>query len=258
LTQFEVTTAHCVYPELEIPAAHYQASNTATAIFAVEAALGRALDPNKVRATIAEMTFPGRFEVFRTEPLLIFDGSHNPAASQILSELIAELSRTKLAGVKPLIVLGILADKDARDIIKALDPVAADFIVIEPPSDRAIPATELAALIEEVTGKAPLATFSLCSEQDCAESKVGAVESQKGSASARSAIVSHRIDSGTRYEDCAEHSPSGSQRSDMDKLLRKILNTTERQPVIVTGSLSLYPLLQSIRLCDADDFVGIM
>ena len=200
-TNFEVTTPHAHYKDLTIAGPAYQASNAATALFAAEAALGRALDTGATQKAIARTTFPGRFEVVLKDkntgkPKLIFDGSHNPAAIQILAELIAEM--TAETGEKPIIALGILKDKDAEGMIKALAPVTTDFIAIEPPNPRAIPVSELASLIERLTDTTPLATFP--------------------------------------------------QRTAMDALL----NITGKQPVIVTGSLSLYPLLQSIRLCAVD------
>jgi len=200
-TAFEVTTPHAYYTGLHIAAPAYQASNAATALFAAEAALGRVLDADCVRTALATVTFPGRFEVLRTDPLLVFDGSHNPQAAETLADLIAQT--TAETGQKPTIVLGILADKDAAGIIKALAPQAADFIAIEPPSPRALPAAELARLIREVTGKSPLAPH-------------------------------HAL-----------------KRAGMD-VLCQALNMTGKQPVVITGSLSLYPLLQSLRLNDGD------
>ena len=198
-TNFEAATPHAQYTNLTVAGPAYQASNAATALFAAEAALGRALDTDAARKAIAKTTFPGRFEVVLKDkqtgkPKLIFDGSHNPAAIQILAELISEM--TAETGEKPIIALGILADKDAETMIKTLAPVAAYFIAIESPSPRAIPVSELAALIERLTGK---------------------------------------------------KAPSS--------VAQDILNITGKQPVIVTGSLSLYPLLQSIRLCELDAYV---
>ena len=194
-TRFEVRTPHQTYSNLMVAAPDYQASNTATAIFATEAALGRPLNQETVYNTIASMTFPGRFEILRDDPFLMFDGSHNPAAIKILSNLIQELIDTKFNGEKPVIALGILADKDAEGIIKNLAPIATSFITLECPNPRTIPADTLSTLIG-------------------------------------------------RFADVPV--------VDQD-LLNMVLNTTGKQPVIVTGSLSLYPLLQSIRLCVGED-----
>ncbi|MCL2438326.1 MAG: Mur ligase family protein [Coriobacteriia bacterium] len=190
LTGFSVNTLHQNYTDLQVAAPSYQASNAATALFATEAALGRALDPEKARSAIARTVFPGRFEVVRRDPLLIFDGGHNPAAASILADLIREATDEELAGEKPIIILGVLADKDVKSMIRVLAPVADSFMTIEPLSPRAISAEHLAVLVEQVTDKSCVAMDGLC----------------------------------------------------------QALNTTGKQPVIVTGSLSLYPLLQSISL----------
>jgi dihydrofolate synthase/folylpolyglutamate synthase len=54
---------------------------------------------------------------------------------------------------RPLCLLGVLADKDARGIVGALAPVVAGFIATEPDSPRALPAEALAQLVEVVTGR---------------------------------------------------------------------------------------------------------
>jgi dihydrofolate synthase/folylpolyglutamate synthase len=210
-TKFSVSTPQQTYADLEIAAPAYQASNVATALFATEAALGRPLDERRVRKAVNEASFPGRFELIRKDPLLIFDGGHNPAAAAILADLVTDMldveADPSLKGEKPLIVLGILDDKDAEGMIAALAPVAADFITVESSSSRALPAKTLAQMVEVHTGKAVLASFA---------------RDEEGATTTESAAV--------------------------DTLLQRVLNTTGKQPVIVTGSLSLYPLLQSLSL----------
>jgi dihydrofolate synthase/folylpolyglutamate synthase len=150
-TYFSVTTPYAHYRDLTLSAAAYQASNAATAFLAAEATLGRALNAAVARRALTPLTFPGRFEFIRKDPLLIFDGAHNPQAAAILAGLIVQLPQ------RPVIALGVLADKDAAGIIGALAPVAADFIALTPPVARALPAERLAELITRQTGKAPCA-----------------------------------------------------------------------------------------------------
>ena len=76
-------------------------------------------------------------------------------------------------------LLGILADKDARGIVEALAPVAGAIAVAVSSSPRALPADKLAAIVAEVTGVAPatyesvaLALAALLGDDDgsrCAE-----------------------------------------------------------------------------------------
>lgn len=139
------------YRGLELTAPSYQAPNVATAIAAAEAALGRAIDLARVREALAAMRFPGRFELVREHPALVLDGAHNPQAAEVLAGAVREAFGERL----PAIVIGVLVDKDAEGIVRALAPVAARVIVTAPDSPRARPVAELAALVERVAGIRP-------------------------------------------------------------------------------------------------------
>ncbi|MCL2526355.1 MAG: Mur ligase family protein [Coriobacteriia bacterium] len=231
LTEFEVQTMHGLYKNLKVAGPEYQASNAATAIMAVEAALGRGLDSVAVKSAIAATRFPGRFEVVRKDPLLIFDGSHNPAAARILAQLIDQMSESGgfgAVGDRPVIALGVLADKDAAGIIEALAPVAADFIALTPPSPRAIPEAQLRDMILGVVGK---------TAQAIPDDGMPAIQStlqraHNGASHAREAALNAGMPS--------------SPVAGMDAL-RQVLELTGKQPLVMTGSLTLYPLLQSIQ-----------
>ena len=136
---------------LALRAPSYQAPNVATAVAAAEAALGGPLDPTAVEAACEAVRFPGRFELLREEPPLVIDGAHNPDAATVLASAIAEA----FGQTRPAVVLGILADKDAEGIVRALAPVAGRFIVTESASARALRATALGEVVERVTGEKP-------------------------------------------------------------------------------------------------------
>lgn len=149
-TTVDVDGVHGRYDALTMAAPSYQAANVATALAAAEAVLGRALDADLARATLAALTVPGRFELMRAEPPVILDGSHNPQAAGILAGAIREAFPD--AEMRPTILLGVLADKDARGIVAALAPVAGAFAVTRSRSPRALPADALGAIVAEVTG----------------------------------------------------------------------------------------------------------
>ncbi len=148
-TTLDVRGIHADYPGLRLAAPSYQAPNAAVAVAAAEAALGRALDLEALRASFAGMRFPGRFEVVRREPPLVLDGAHNPQAAAVLASAIREA----FGDERPTVVLGVLADKDADGIVEALAPVVSGFVCTAPESPRARPAPELAALVERATGR---------------------------------------------------------------------------------------------------------
>lgn len=184
VTRFSVKTPHALYENLELRGPAYQAENAATALTAVEAALGRPLHRDDIARALQSISFPARFEVIRKEPLLLFDGGHNPQAAGLLAENL------KLAQCRPVVALGVFADKDYERIIEALAPIARDFIALEIDHPRALDVNVLAETIESFTKKPVLALLK-------------------------------------------------------EPTISDIVEITQNQPVLITGSLSLYVLLKS-------------
>lgn len=158
VSRFAVRGMHAAYDDLEVCAPAYQAANVATAIAAAEAALGQALRPDQLRTAVAGIGFPGRFEILSRDPLLIADGSHNPEAAAVLAEAITE----QMGEERPRVLLGVLAEKDARGIVEALAGVAGGWAVTAPDSPRAMGVEALALLVEEATGEIPVRYANVC------------------------------------------------------------------------------------------------
>jgi dihydrofolate synthase/folylpolyglutamate synthase len=143
---------------LEVRAPSYQAPNVATALAGAVAALGRALDPRTARAALADLAFPGRFELVQEDPPAVLDGAHNPQAAAVLATAIEEAWPDPAA--RPMVLIGVLSDKDAAAIVRALAPVVGGFVCTAPESPRALSADEMAKVVEGVTGR-PCATVPL-------------------------------------------------------------------------------------------------
>ena len=128
----------------EAMAAPYQAENAA---LAAEAA--RLLQPDTakeaIRLGISRMKWPCRFELIRTSPDVIIDGSHNPAGVKTLAEAL----RTYYPGKKIRFITGILRDKNVKEMLSHIMPLAACFYTVTPPSPRALPAEELAEILRD-------------------------------------------------------------------------------------------------------------
>ena len=108
----------------------------------------RQLDPAVVRAGFARATSPGRLEVVRRAPTVVVDATHNPHGAGALAEAFAEsFGFTRVVGV-----IGILADKDARGILAALDPILDEVVITRSSSPRALPPEELGELARTVLG----------------------------------------------------------------------------------------------------------
>ncbi|MCL4079262.1 Mur ligase family protein [Coriobacteriia bacterium Es71-Z0120] len=142
----DVFGAEGTYRAIELVAPTYQAPNVATAVAAAEAALGP-LDERAVRAAFAGLRLPGRFQVLDPSVPLVVDGAHNPEAAGVLADAVREL----MPGA-PVVVLGVMADKDARGIVDALVPVARGFVCTRSVSPRALDPAELSRLVSEAGG----------------------------------------------------------------------------------------------------------
>ena len=62
----------------------FQRTNFALAVAAAEAFLGRPLDLAAVRGAARDSGCPGGSRWSASEPLVLFDGAHNPAAAAAL------------------------------------------------------------------------------------------------------------------------------------------------------------------------------
>jgi dihydrofolate synthase/folylpolyglutamate synthase len=132
----------------------YQLQNAAAALCALDALRERGfsrLTPAAIRAGFARARWPARFEVLHHAPLVIADGAHTPYSMEQLGKSL----RLYFDGRRIRVVVGVLRDKDARNILRALAGFADDVILTEPRYHRAIPVAQLAALWAETTDGRP-------------------------------------------------------------------------------------------------------
>jgi dihydrofolate synthase/folylpolyglutamate synthase len=141
---------HERYDEVFLPLhGPYQAGNAAAALAAVEAFLGRALDPSVVREGFASVSSPGRVEVVRSSPTVIADAAHNAAGMlATVAALDDAFAFTSLVGV-----VACLADKDARAMLEVLEPALTSLVVTTNSSPRALSADALFEVAVDVFGE---------------------------------------------------------------------------------------------------------
>ena len=127
----------------------HQAHNAAYALAAVEAFTGsKQLDADLVREAFAQITSPGRLEVVRRSPTVLLDAAHNPHGAQATIEAVQEAF-----AFSPLIgVVGVMADKDAEEMLRIFEPVMAEIVCTQNSTDRAMPAEELAEMAGDIFG----------------------------------------------------------------------------------------------------------
>ena len=128
----------------------HQGDNAAVAVAAAEAFFERPLDDALVREALGSVQNPGRFEVIRHDPLVIFDGAHNPDGARAAVTTLDE--GFTVAGDRRLVV-GTLAGRDPEELLRILGADrAAQVVCCTPDSPRAIPATELAEMVRSLGG----------------------------------------------------------------------------------------------------------
>jgi dihydrofolate synthase/folylpolyglutamate synthase len=130
----------------------HQAANAAVALAAVESFLGataeRALDKETISAGLAAATSPGRLERVRTSPTVFIDAAHNPhGARAIVSTLAESFDFSRLIAV-----VSVVADKDVRGILEALEPGFDSIVVTRNSSPRSLPVDDLAEIAIDVFG----------------------------------------------------------------------------------------------------------
>jgi dihydrofolate synthase/folylpolyglutamate synthase len=136
------------HDEIYVPVhGRHQAANVALALGTAETFFDRELAPEVVEAAFAELRLPGRCEVVGHDPLVVLDGAHNRDAARALADTLTE-EFTPLGS--RLLVVGMLAGRDPRDVVEPLAEVGFDSVIVcAPPSPRALDPAVLAAAVRE-------------------------------------------------------------------------------------------------------------
>ena len=142
------TGARVVRPRaLDVPLPGYQKTNFAVAAEAARALLGE-LDPPAVAAAAARAQVPGRLQEVDQDPLTLYDGAHNPSGMAALAAALPDAvgSRRLVA------VVGILDDKDAAGMLRALLPGCAQAVFTASRNPRSLPPATLASVAAQLGG----------------------------------------------------------------------------------------------------------
>ena len=135
------------YGEITLPlAGTYQPKNVAVAITALEILRekGYTISDKDIITGLAEVKWPGRFEVLGREPVFILDGSHNPQGM----EATAESLKCHFENRRIIVITGVMADKDVDAMISHIAPLAKILITVNPDNPRAMDSKELAEKIK--------------------------------------------------------------------------------------------------------------
>ncbi len=111
---------------------HHQAVNASVALAAADTALGymnRELNAAVVARTFAKVRWPGRMEVIRSHPLLLYDGAHTKEAATALATAL----RTHFGPELWTLVVGVLARRDPADILQPLASMVDRVVAVPVP-----------------------------------------------------------------------------------------------------------------------------
>ncbi len=108
------------------------------AVTAIEAAKLLGLDL-RIAEGLKNTRFGGRLEIVSQKPMIVIDGAHNYSGVSALKSAILDY----FPGKKPILVMGMLRDKEYEKCIAEIAPMASLFVATEPDNPRAIGAAEL-------------------------------------------------------------------------------------------------------------------
>jgi len=130
--------------ELSIPLlGHYQLENAATAVAALEVLAGRGFNISRdsIINGLAQVSWPGRFQILSHHPLILVDGAHNPDGARRLKQSLEQYFDFDRA----ILVIGASCDKDIAGIVSELFPLFDKVIVTRSRHARAMASPPIVA-----------------------------------------------------------------------------------------------------------------
>ncbi|MEE8347541.1 MAG: folylpolyglutamate synthase/dihydrofolate synthase family protein [Dehalococcoidia bacterium] len=125
----------------------HQLENAATAVACADALTQRgvSIPSEAIDKGLAGVSWPGRMEILRREPLVIADGAHSRESARRLRECLTDY----LSCGSAFQIVGMSADKDVSGLAQELAPIASRVIAVRADHPRAMPAKQVAAAFVE-------------------------------------------------------------------------------------------------------------
>ena len=123
----------------------YQPENASNVLLAVDElrALGMNISDEAVYEGLKSARWQARFEVLSKDPLIIFDGAHNPEGIDAAVKSVKHyFEDTKVA-----ILTGVMKDKDYEYVASRLSEIGRQAFCIKPDNPRALDAQEYARVL---------------------------------------------------------------------------------------------------------------
>lgn len=114
----------------------HQLANSAIALMTAEILATRGF-PGRVedmRRGLGRVSWPGRIDIVRENPLVILDGAHNPEGIEALSAYIEGRYKSK----RKILVFGVMKDKDHKSMLGRIAPIMDEVILTRSSIERAL------------------------------------------------------------------------------------------------------------------------
>ncbi len=124
----------------------YQPENACVVLSAIDILKEKGFNicENSILKGLSSVKWIGRFEILNKEPLVIFDGAHNPQGICASVESLLNYFDEKVY-----ILTGVLKDKDYLFIASELSKIAEKAFTITPDNPRALPAKDFLEILEK-------------------------------------------------------------------------------------------------------------
>lgn len=119
----------------------YQCENAVNVLSCVEILKRNGIDisTNAIREGLANVKWHGRFEVLCNEPLVIYDGAHNPDGIRCAADSIRRYFDKKVV-----LLIGVMADKEYHLYADMLGELANAIFTVKPDNSRSLDSSVLA------------------------------------------------------------------------------------------------------------------
>ncbi|HEY1718108.1 MAG TPA: folylpolyglutamate synthase/dihydrofolate synthase family protein, partial [Verrucomicrobiae bacterium] len=147
----------------------HQKTNAALALTTVEVLLKQIpVSEEKIHNSLANVHWPGRLQLIEKSDgqKFLLDGAHNVASAKVLREALEKNFPAK----ERTLVLGVLQDKDWRQICELLAPLAEKIFAVPVASERSANPKELAEICRTAN---PAAEIFVCGSLKEALEKIG-------------------------------------------------------------------------------------
>ncbi|MEQ9618643.1 MAG: folylpolyglutamate synthase/dihydrofolate synthase family protein [Deltaproteobacteria bacterium] len=123
----------------------YQIENLSVALSALEALSqhsGIQIDEKALRRGLSGISWNGRLEILRKDPLIVLDSAHNEGGAKALVKSLEQM----FPGTKFTFLVGMLSDKNHASFFREISQIANELLITDVPSERRMEAGKLSKI----------------------------------------------------------------------------------------------------------------